>query len=80
MAVPHLANGPLGCLTISAGVASAPWLGSVSARALIAQADAALYAAKIAGRNVVCVAEAEGREGKEGQGALPPAPKLRTSP
>jgi diguanylate cyclase (GGDEF)-like protein len=46
---------PKGHLTISAGVATAPADG-VDAATVLASADRALFAAKSAGRNTVCVA------------------------
>ena len=54
LAVPHPAGG---LVTISAGVAG-PAEGGEDAKALVARADAALYAAKAAGRNRVEVAAA----------------------
>lgn len=53
---PHAA-GPHGVLTVSCGVASAPEVLAHNAAALFAAADAALYAAKAAGRNQVRAAE-----------------------
>jgi diguanylate cyclase (GGDEF)-like protein len=49
------ATQPMGHLTISAGVATAPADG-VDAATVLASADRALFAAKNAGRNTVCVA------------------------
>lgn len=54
LAIPHPASPVCPVVTISLGVASCiPALGS-SAESLVAQADAALYRAKEAGRNRVC--------------------------
>jgi two-component system, cell cycle response regulator len=50
------AGGPIP-VTISVGVATAPGLGIVTTVDLVARADEALYAAKGAGRNRVCVAQ-----------------------
>ena len=52
---PETRNMPGGTLTISIGVASCPADGT-TASSLIAAADAALFRAKHAGRNTVCVA------------------------
>jgi diguanylate cyclase (GGDEF)-like protein len=45
-------------VTISIGISYAPGLGIATTVDLVARADEALYAAKRAGRNRVCVAEA----------------------
>ena len=55
-AMPHMA-GPHAVLTVSCGVASVPEVLAHNAAALVAEADAALYAAKNAGRNQVRAAE-----------------------
>lgn len=55
-AMPH-AVGPHAVLTVSCGVASLPGVLAHNAAALVAEADAALYAAKGAGRNQVRAAE-----------------------
>lgn len=55
MGLPHHAPGAAGVVTISAGVACAPWLEKALARSLVLRADAALYRAKQTGRNHVCV-------------------------
>jgi diguanylate cyclase (GGDEF)-like protein len=55
-ATPHMA-GPHGVLTVSCGVASVPEVLAHNGAALVAEADAALYAAKGAGRNQVRAAE-----------------------
>ncbi|MCJ2051793.1 diguanylate cyclase [Methylobacterium sp. J-070] len=55
-AMPH-AEGPHAVLTVSCGVASVPEVLAHNAAALVAEADAALYAAKGAGRNQVRAAE-----------------------
>jgi diguanylate cyclase (GGDEF)-like protein len=57
MEVPHAAAGAFGMVTISAGVATAPGMGTMQVQAMILRADAALYAAKQAGRNQVRAAE-----------------------
>ena len=57
MEVPHAAAGVYGMVTISAGVANAPGMGTMQVQAMILRADAALYAAKQAGRNRVRAAE-----------------------
>lgn len=55
-AMPHTA-GPHAVLTVSCGVATVPEILAHNAAALVAEADAALYAAKGAGRNQVRAAE-----------------------
>jgi diguanylate cyclase (GGDEF)-like protein len=55
-AMPHTA-GPHGVLTVSCGVTSVPEVLAYNGAALVAEADAALYAAKRAGRNQVLAAE-----------------------
>lgn len=66
---------PGGHLTISVGVASCPADGTTAA-SLIAAADAALFRAKHAGRNMVCVAgEPEG--GETSDDGEPPAAHAR---
>jgi diguanylate cyclase (GGDEF)-like protein len=57
MEVPHAKADVSGMVTISAGVATAPGLGTLQVQAMILRADAALYAAKQAGRNQVRAAE-----------------------
>ncbi len=57
MEVPHPAPGANGMVTISAGVATARGMGTLQVQAMILRADAALYAAKQAGRNQVRAAE-----------------------
>jgi diguanylate cyclase (GGDEF)-like protein len=57
MEVPHEAADVSGMVTISAGVATAPGMGALQVQAMILRADAALYAAKQAGRNQVRAAE-----------------------
>jgi diguanylate cyclase (GGDEF)-like protein len=57
LALPHDGAGAGGHVTITAGVANAFVLDKVSLQALAKRADAALYAAKQAGRNQVRVAE-----------------------
>jgi diguanylate cyclase (GGDEF)-like protein len=59
MAMQHAAPGVNGRVTISAGVAAAAQLSGFGTQALILRADAALYAAKQAGRNQVRAAAAE---------------------
>lgn len=55
LAVPHAGNGPLGVVTISAGIAVVDWQAPQDPQALLAEADAALYQAKGTGRNRVVV-------------------------
>jgi diguanylate cyclase (GGDEF)-like protein len=57
MEVPHAKADISGMVTISAGVATTPGLGTLQVQAMILRADAALYAAKQAGRNQVRAAE-----------------------
>ena len=57
MEVPHAADGAFDMVTISAGVAAAAGTGTMQVQAMILRADAALYAAKQAGRNQVRAAE-----------------------
>ena len=56
--LPHSGLGPHGLVTISAGVASYPVFSPHTPASLFEAADAALYQAKISGRNQVCVATA----------------------
>jgi len=57
MEVPHAKADESRMVTISAGVATAPEMGTLQVQAMILRADAALYAAKQAGRNQVRAAE-----------------------
>jgi len=57
--LPHPASPVAPFLTVSVGVATATWESLSSREALVEAADQALYAAKRAGRNQVCVAEHE---------------------
>jgi diguanylate cyclase (GGDEF)-like protein len=58
-AMPH-AESPLGRVSASIGAAAAVAMPETEPRSLIRAADAALYAAKAAGRNRVCIAVADG--------------------
>lgn len=58
--IPH-SGSPLGVVTVSAGVATiVPQRGMHMESMLVAAADKALYAAKSAGRNRICVADEKG--------------------
>ncbi|MGP8251528.1 MAG: diguanylate cyclase [Terracidiphilus sp.] len=57
LGLPHPASRTAPFLTVSVGVATATGSGCFTPEALVADADRALYAAKNAGRNRVCVAE-----------------------
>lgn len=54
--LPHLGLGPHGMVSISAGAASHPAQGGMATAHLFEAADAALYEAKMSGRNRVCIA------------------------
>jgi diguanylate cyclase (GGDEF)-like protein len=57
--LPHPTSSVSPFLTVSVGVATVTWECAFTREALVAAADRALYSAKKAGRNQVCVAQCE---------------------
>jgi two-component system, cell cycle response regulator len=60
LAIPHAGAGPGGVLTLSAGIAAFVPGQTTTAEELLKRADAALYQAKLAGRNQVALLEDQG--------------------
>ena len=58
-AIPHAASTVAGTLTVSIGVVAAVPVAGMSARYMLARADASLYSAKAAGRDRVCARPVE---------------------
>jgi diguanylate cyclase (GGDEF)-like protein len=63
----------------SIGVSYFPQQGDLEAEQLLRQADHAMYAAKLSGRNRCCVFVGEGDEGDEGDGAADARPRPSTA-
>jgi diguanylate cyclase (GGDEF)-like protein len=57
LAIPNVAGGPAGVLTLSAGIAAFRPGQEITVEELLEQADAALYCAKSAGRNQVALSD-----------------------